>query len=276
MNFNNNGSSIFGVFDGHGGPLVSKFSAQNFQFIFKESLLKSNSVENALIESFLKLDELLKQDSVNKFLREIDTKMNNQNYYDTSSYQFLFDTKGQLVRKNSYQSLKAAFDCNSSFIDSTKSGKSSSIGDMSELYDKSLKGLGNDKSTSCNSSSISNEKDNNATSFNEAILKSFKPERKFTKLLKQKELVAKNMGTTANVIYIFNNKLYVANVGDSFAVMYKNKQAIKLNIEHKITVKSEEERILKSGCKVINNRIEGKLNLTRAIGKDLINILFYY
>ena len=80
------------------------------------------------------------------------------------------------------------------------------------------------------------------------------------------DLVAKNMGTTSNILFIKNNYLYLANVGDSMAVIFKNGEAIRLNQEHKVTLLSESSRIFKSGAKIINNRIEGRLNLTRAIG----------
>lgn len=84
------------------------------------------------------------------------------------------------------------------------------------------------------------------------------------------DLVAKNMGTTANILFIKNNYLYLANVGDSMAVAFKNGEAVRLNNEHKVTLPSESSRISKSGAKVINNRIEGRLNLTRAIGIKLL------
>lgn len=80
------------------------------------------------------------------------------------------------------------------------------------------------------------------------------------------DLIAKNMGTTANILFIKNNYLYLGNVGDSMAVIFKNGEAIRLNQEHKVTLISESSRISKSGAKIINNRIEGRLNLTRAIG----------
>jgi len=80
------------------------------------------------------------------------------------------------------------------------------------------------------------------------------------------ELISEKMGTTANIALITNNYIYIANVGDSLAVMYKNGKAEKLNQEHKISLNSEISRIRNSGSKIINNRIEGRLNLTRAIG----------
>lgn len=80
------------------------------------------------------------------------------------------------------------------------------------------------------------------------------------------ELISEKMGTTANLALITSNYIYIANIGDSLAVMYKNGKAEKLNEEHKISVQSEINRINNSGSKIINNRIEGRLNLTRAIG----------
>jgi serine/threonine protein phosphatase PrpC len=60
--------SIFGVFDGHGGPEVSRFIAK----CFVPTLLTSPSFaekdyQNALIETFLKMDDLL-QDKYYKFI----------------------------------------------------------------------------------------------------------------------------------------------------------------------------------------------------------------
>jgi serine/threonine protein phosphatase PrpC len=80
------------------------------------------------------------------------------------------------------------------------------------------------------------------------------------------DLLASHIGTTANIILIRGNYLYLANVGDSLAVLYKDKKAIRLNQEHKTSLQSEYARINNSGARIINNRVEGKLNLTRAIG----------
>lgn len=88
------------------------------------------------------------------------------------------------------------------------------------------------------------------------------------------DLIAKNMGTTANILFIKNNYIYLANVGDSMAVIFKNGEAIRLNQEHKVTLISESSRISKSGARIVNNRIEGRLNLTRAIGIFLIDKIF--
>ena len=79
-------------------------------------------------------------------------------------------------------------------------------------------------------------------------------------------LVASEMGTTANIMLIRSGIIYIANVGDSLSVMYKNRKAYNLNREHQTIIESEKERVLKSGASIVGYRINGMLNLTRAIG----------
>ena len=48
--------------------------------------------------------------------------------------------------------------------------------------------------------------------------------------------------------------------------MYKNRKAYNLNREHQRIIESEKERVFKSGDSIVGYRINGMLNLTRAIG----------
>lgn len=74
-------------------------------------------------------------------------------------------------------------------------------------------------------------------------------------------------GCTANVVMIAGNCLICANAGDSRCVVAENGRAIPLSIDHKPTLKRERERIYKAGSTVnIEGRIDGNLNLSRAIG----------
>ena len=85
---------------------------------------------------------------------------------------------------------------------------------------------------------------------------------------KANNLTAKDLaaGRTANVVLISPEKIYVANAGDSRSTMILNGKSIALSEDHKPSLKREEERIIKSGGKIINGRVNGNLNLTRAIG----------
>lgn len=74
-------------------------------------------------------------------------------------------------------------------------------------------------------------------------------------------------GCTANVLMIINNMLICANAGDSRCVVGESGRAIPLSIDHKPTMKKERDRIYKAGSTVnIEGRIDGNLNLSRAIG----------
>lgn len=236
-NFNEQNSSLFGVMDGHGGPYISKFVASNFGHIFTNlSSYKNENYEQALIETFLKLDEYLRDKRVNRFLYQSQSKQEEKNNYDTTS-SFQKDCK----QKTGEQ----IFFC----------GKTLNLLNKEQGYNNRSTSPDRDEEESYSSDEEEYEVDQN------------------------NNLIAKEMGTTANILLINKNSLFLANVGDSLSVMFKNGVASKMNLEHKTTVKSEYERITKSGGHIINNRINGKLNLTRAIGdlgfKSSPNLKFY-
>jgi hypothetical protein len=188
---------------------------------------KEKNYEQALIETYLKFDELLRDEKVNNFLKN-HSRENKENKMDYK-LEIEFNT---FVKSPSFSlSILSSKETDSNMTTPKNS---------SEEGSKDILTLENSKL--------------------EISLKSFPKE------VHGKELIASNMGTTANILLIRNYTIYLSNVGDSLAVLYKNKQAIKLNQEHKTSLNSENARISKSGAKIINNRIDGRLNLTRAIG----------
>ncbi|KAL7746404.1 mgpp2cl-1, protein phosphatase 2C-like protein 1 [Sorochytrium milnesiophthora] len=68
--------------------------------------------------------------------------------------------------------------------------------------------------------------------------------------------------------------LFTANAGDARAVLCRNGQAIRLSYDHKGSDNIEAERIMDLGGFVMNNRVNGVLAVTRALGdaamKDLV------
>lgn len=82
----------------------------------------------------------------------------------------------------------------------------------------------------------------------EAKLKTFQKRKLFKEndISQINNLIANDIGTTANVLLLKNNNIYVANVGDSLSVIYKKNTAIRLNKEHKTTNEKEFNRIKKS------------------------------
>ena len=78
--------------------------------------------------------------------------------------------------------------------------------------------------------------------------------------------VAIHHGTTAVVCLIRDNILYTANLGDSRAVLCRNKEAIRLTVDHKPDLPGETKRIERMGGFVRNNRVQGSLAVTRSFG----------
>ena len=73
-------------------------------------------------------------------------------------------------------------------------------------------------------------------------------------------------GCTANVVLITPDTIYCANAGDSRAVASVNGSAVELSIDHKPLDPGELERITKAGSSVSEGRVNGGLNLSRALG----------
>ena len=61
-------------------------------------------------------------------------------------------------------------------------------------------------------------------------------------------------------------KLYTANVGDARAVLCRHGRAIRLSFDHQARVPEERQRIKECGGLVINDRVNGTLAVTRALG----------
>lgn len=76
------------------------------------------------------------------------------------------------------------------------------------------------------------------------------------------------IGCTANVILVdhLNNRLTVANAGDSRCVLGRSGNAIPLSFDHKPDNEEEKRRIEKAGSSIIEGRVDGNLNLSRSLG----------
>jgi len=62
------------------------------------------------------------------------------------------------------------------------------------------------------------------------------------------------------------SKVFVANAGDSRCVMGRNGIAVPLSFDHKPENDVEIERIQAAGSVITDGRVDGHLNLTRALG----------
>jgi len=62
------------------------------------------------------------------------------------------------------------------------------------------------------------------------------------------------------------NQIYCANAGDSRTVMCEYGSAIDLSKDHKPNLPEERTRIMKAGGQVVDNRVNGCIALSRAMG----------
>lgn len=74
--------------------------------------------------------------------------------------------------------------------------------------------------------------------------------------------------------YTRSRILYTANVGDARIILCRNGKALRLSYDHKGSDENEGRRITSAGGLVLNNRVNGVLAVTRALGdsymKDLV------
>ncbi len=81
-------------------------------------------------------------------------------------------------------------------------------------------------------------------------------------------LMLDGIGCTANVMLIDHGrrKLVIANAGDSRCVMGHGGKCVPLSFDHKPECQIEIDRIHKAGSTITDGRVDGNLNLTRALG----------
>lgn len=80
------------------------------------------------------------------------------------------------------------------------------------------------------------------------------------------ELGEEKSGSTAVCALISPNQIFVANCGDSRAVLCNNKRPTFSTQDHKPVLPSEKERIQRAGGSVMIQRINGSLAVSRALG----------
>jgi serine/threonine protein phosphatase PrpC len=74
------------------------------------------------------------------------------------------------------------------------------------------------------------------------------------------------IGNTATVIFIDDKNLYCGNVGDSRAVIVYEENVANISYDDNCKDEKEKERILKEGGIIKNQKLNGILSITRAIG----------
>lgn len=90
--------------------------------------------------------------------------------------------------------------------------------------------------------------------------------RKFQGEDMDNERIGSHAGCTANVVVFDDDHYYIANSGDSRSALCRAGKLVTLSEDHKPESEIEKNRIEKAGGMIMNGRVNGGLNLTRAIG----------
>ena len=264
-------------------------------FMIMDELFKNKKVNNFIYETHYQKeldDNNNKEKKNNEFIKKKDSIVKLR--FETGQYDFdldeinlgedndiietiLFDYKNNPNNLNTNLSTKILLE-NNSISDEIKTRQDTEYTESTKEEEQSCKNLQLDD-IFFQKSSKQNSSLNGLPSFEEVcnikkyrlrihkkIIPKIQENDSSSKSLKLEPYIAYDMGTTANIMLIKNNVIYIANVGDSLSVMYKDKKAFNLNREHQIVIESEKDRVIKSGATVQGYRINGMLNLTRAIG----------
>jgi hypothetical protein len=253
-NFEKN-SSLFGILDGHGGSIISEFVSVNFKNVLIHlDSYKNGYYEQALSETFLVMDEILKNKKINNFIY---TTHNSKEKIKASSKSPTELKGNENIIKLRFEAGIFEFDLNE--IDLSIGGEDTSITLYEYKYNNNTTPKNNDVNKNIKIEDIFLEKGGKQYESLESTLPPFEDffnkrridinftnERNALDLipstssnkLSLDNLVASEMGTTANIMLIKNGVIYIANAGDSLSVMYKNKKAYNLNREHQTIIES--------------------------------------
>jgi serine/threonine protein phosphatase PrpC len=190
---------LFGVFDGHGGGEVARYTKKHFEELLLDvEEYKQSDFKEGLRKGFLKVDESLNSGG----LEEV-AKMKQDNPPSKSP---LMKILTEVSKKKSAAGAAAA-----------DGGESAAAVETAEDGD---------------------------------------------------DLALDSIGCTANVVMVdyTAHKLYVANAGDSRCIMGRAGNVVPLSFDHKPECEVEIARIEAAGSRVTEGRVDGHLNLTRALG----------
>eukprot|EP00890_Picochlorum_soloecismus_P005406 jgi/Picsp_1/5867/NSC_03225-R1_protein phosphatase 2c len=229
LDVGNKQTSLFAVFDGHGGQLVAKFTARYMPKIFLSSkYFKSEDFGLAVADTFYKIDELLETEDGKKELKKMGHVASKAK---SDSSKGLFSTLEDKLQESE-----------STVQETTEEPKSHKNTlkhvDSSESFIQSA--LARDSVVNVRPPTMGSQSPYDAASSDSED--------------GQTDFHAAGMGCTAVVAVIHGNKAVIANTGDSRCIISRKGVAEPLTLDHKPVLLEEAERIIKAGGFVRDNR----------------------
>lgn len=282
--------ALFGVFDGHGGKEVAKFCAVHLPETLKETKgYKDSNFSEALREAFMGIDEVM---------------MRAEHREELEAFRREGEEEGEGLKKGESAMMLDSAQLPEAFLDafgiSRESGyvfKVVKSADGQLNVQNVLDRDGNELSTMdedeameeeeeeepvAHAASEGTKRDDGSTMegpFTDVPAKSTDPLDVVEDAIDHhKPLELEEMhsgedewrgpaaGCTAVCALVAGNQLVVANAGDSRCVLSRAGKAVALTEDHKPTNDEEFSRIMKAGGFVADGRVNGSLNLSRALG----------
>ena len=262
-------TSFFAVFDGHGGKEVALYAGRYLPQILKDTnaYKEENDLKQALVESFMKIDEVMKD------------KTNAQELAELSGRRRFREEEEDADEK---MSAGGSRNVNEAIRRALKE-RLLAEGTPSEEVDLIIPSLTNDddeeeeeevnkKNGERKEGGEIGKDSSKNTAANEQPVASTSSagggKKKFVPLSEEElsEWEGPVAGAAAVSVALRNGEIICANAGDSRAVLCRDGKAIDMSRDHKPTDEDECERIVKAGGFVADGRVNGSLALSRAIG----------
>jgi len=284
---------LAGVYDGHGGAEVARYVAAHLSTILKAlPEYKSGMYEKALQTAYLRLDDMMKSSKAQFELKQFESDAERDERADL---------KIMMAKRKARKSkdTKAERGSNVSAIDAGKSGQDSGgpmkiskevldeLNNSGELEKKILSIIEANQKNGGEIEFDTDSEEDSDESFEQESSQAMSPgmpidEKNATTNpaspadgiheaagdLNHPDAYGVHSGCTAtSVLIVGDNKLICANSGDSRCVLCRKGVAVPLSRDHNPDQQDEYDRIYKAGGMVNEEgRVEGNLNLSRAIG----------
>ncbi|GBL79119.1 putative protein phosphatase CG10417 [Araneus ventricosus] len=277
--------SFFGVYDGHGGSEIAEFLKQRLHLEILDSLRTQDDIELALHLGFLSCDASIMEP---ENIAELNDMVEEENR--GTALQILKNQKSleaAMSQVGEDQSYIAGPSAKPTFTENLFNAGSSAGAVMQQFF-QNIAGPSQESISSKQDSeemmeverplhyllsddiepSDPEDEDYNIEEDEESSSTESEEE---TNCISTEEFLSSEpgylSGSTATVAIIRQNRIYVANVGDSRCVLSRKGQAIDMSLDHKPDDPEEQARIIGAGGSVSEDgRVDNCLNLSRAFG----------